>query len=360
MAEFSLPRNSKIGTGKTYRRPPERSGRAGSSLSLEPRRRQQPGHRHLFDRPRRLRADGARRADQDQERDRHDADLPPLLPRGSVRLLRDEHRRHQHARLHQGDRRDQGRRQDLPVAAHAGRQGPGARPDACLRAIPLDPALAADREPGAARPRAAAIGGGAGELDGLWECILCFCCTTACPSYWWNGERYLGPAVLLQAYRWIADSRDEKTGDRLDALEDPFRLYRCHTIMNCTRDLPEEPQPGQGHRRDQKAAGAAPVGRSVRSPSSDLPWIDQRHAGQFDIARIACYQAKTVRHRGGGDQGADPGKAPAQRTAPPKPCNSDIHWQHAICKSRFDTVHPSSEPIGRSGVDPPPGCNPFE
>jgi len=77
------------------------------------------------------------------------------------------------------------------------------------------------------------------RLDGLWECILCFCCSTSCPSYWWNGDRYLGPAVLLQAYGWIADSRDEATGERLDALEDPFRLYRCHTIMNCTRTSPK-------------------------------------------------------------------------------------------------------------------------
>ncbi|MBL6454290.1 succinate dehydrogenase iron-sulfur subunit [Belnapia sp. T6] len=77
------------------------------------------------------------------------------------------------------------------------------------------------------------------KLDGLWECILCFCCSTACPSYWWNGDRYLGPAVLLQAYRWIADSRDEATGERLDNLQDPFRLYRCHTIMNCARTCPK-------------------------------------------------------------------------------------------------------------------------
>jgi succinate dehydrogenase / fumarate reductase iron-sulfur subunit len=83
------------------------------------------------------------------------------------------------------------------------------------------------------------------QLDGLWECILCFCCSTACPSYWWSGERYLGPAVLLQAYRWIADSRDEATGDRLDALEDPFRLYRCHTIMNCTRTCPKNLNPAK-------------------------------------------------------------------------------------------------------------------
>ena len=77
------------------------------------------------------------------------------------------------------------------------------------------------------------------KLDGLWECILCFCCTTACPSYWWNGDRYLGPAVLLQAARWIADSRDEHTGERLDGLQDPFKLYRCHTIMNCTQTCPK-------------------------------------------------------------------------------------------------------------------------
>jgi succinate dehydrogenase / fumarate reductase iron-sulfur subunit len=83
------------------------------------------------------------------------------------------------------------------------------------------------------------------KLDGLWECVLCFCCTTSCPSYWWNGDRYLGPAVLLQAYRWIADSRDEATGERLDALEDPFRLYRCHTIMNCTRTCPKSLNPAK-------------------------------------------------------------------------------------------------------------------
>jgi succinate dehydrogenase / fumarate reductase iron-sulfur subunit len=83
------------------------------------------------------------------------------------------------------------------------------------------------------------------KLDGLWECVLCFCCTTSCPSYWWNSDRYLGPATLLQAYRWIVDSRDEKTGERLDNLEDPFRLYRCHTIMNCTNTCPKNLNPGK-------------------------------------------------------------------------------------------------------------------
>ncbi|HVI53337.1 MAG TPA: succinate dehydrogenase iron-sulfur subunit [Candidatus Sulfotelmatobacter sp.] len=83
------------------------------------------------------------------------------------------------------------------------------------------------------------------KLDGLWECILCFCCQTSCPSYWWNGDRYLGPAVLLQAARWIHDTRDEFQGERLDALEDPFRLYRCHTIMNCTKTCPKGLNPAK-------------------------------------------------------------------------------------------------------------------
>jgi succinate dehydrogenase / fumarate reductase iron-sulfur subunit len=83
------------------------------------------------------------------------------------------------------------------------------------------------------------------KLDGLYECILCACCSTSCPSYWWNGDRYLGPAALLQAYRWLIDSRDEATGDRLDQLEDPFRLYRCHTIMNCANVCPKGLNPAK-------------------------------------------------------------------------------------------------------------------
>ncbi|HEX5354512.1 MAG TPA: succinate dehydrogenase iron-sulfur subunit [Rhodanobacteraceae bacterium] len=83
------------------------------------------------------------------------------------------------------------------------------------------------------------------QLDGLYECILCACCTTACPSYWWNPDRFLGPAVLLQAYRWIIDSRDEATGERLDELDDPFKLYRCHTIMNCTNTCPKGLNPAK-------------------------------------------------------------------------------------------------------------------
>ncbi len=83
------------------------------------------------------------------------------------------------------------------------------------------------------------------KLDGLYECILCACCSTGCPSYWWNSDKFLGPAILLQAYRWLADSRDEMAGERLDHLEDPFRLYRCHTIMNCANVCPKGLNPAK-------------------------------------------------------------------------------------------------------------------
>ena len=82
-------------------------------------------------------------------------------------------------------------------------------------------------------------------VDGLYECIMCACCSTSCPSYWWNQEKYLGPAALLQAYRWLADSRDEARGERLDYLEDPFKLYRCHTIMNCAQVCPKGLNPAK-------------------------------------------------------------------------------------------------------------------
>ncbi|HEX5690516.1 MAG TPA: succinate dehydrogenase iron-sulfur subunit [Roseiflexaceae bacterium] len=91
------------------------------------------------------------------------------------------------------------------------------------------------------------------KLDGLYECILCACCSTSCPSYWWNSERFYGPAALLQAYRWIADSRDENQGERLDALEDPFKLYRCHTIMNCAQVCPKGLNPAKAIAEIKKA-----------------------------------------------------------------------------------------------------------
>jgi len=83
------------------------------------------------------------------------------------------------------------------------------------------------------------------KLDGLYECILCACCSTSCPSYWWNSDRYLGPAALLQAHRWILDSRDEAAEERLGYVDDAFRLYRCHTIMNCTKACPKHLEPAK-------------------------------------------------------------------------------------------------------------------
>ena len=82
-------------------------------------------------------------------------------------------------------------------------------------------------------------------LDGLYECILCACCSTACPSFWWNPDKFIGPAGLLQAYRFLADSRDRDTDARLDYLEDPYRLFRCHTIMNCVDVCPKDLNPAR-------------------------------------------------------------------------------------------------------------------
>ena len=83
------------------------------------------------------------------------------------------------------------------------------------------------------------------KLDGMYECILCACCSTSCPSYWWNSDQYLGPAVLMQAYRWIEDSRDENTKERMEYVDDAMKLYRCKSIMNCTNTCPKGLNPGQ-------------------------------------------------------------------------------------------------------------------
>jgi succinate dehydrogenase / fumarate reductase iron-sulfur subunit len=83
------------------------------------------------------------------------------------------------------------------------------------------------------------------KLDGMWECVMCFSCSTSCPSYWWNEDKYLGPAVLLQANRWIQDSRDEEKKERLNELDDSFKLYKCHSIMNCTNSCPKGLNPAK-------------------------------------------------------------------------------------------------------------------
>ena len=93
------------------------------------------------------------------------------------------------------------------------------------------------------------------KLDGLYECILCACCSTSCPSYWWNSDKYLGPAALLQSYRWVSDSRDQSKADRLDALDDPFKLYRCHTILNCAKACPKNLNPAKAIAELKKLEG---------------------------------------------------------------------------------------------------------
>lgn len=113
------------------------------------------------------------------------------------------------------------------------------------------------------------------KLDGLYECILCACCSTACPSYWWNGDKYLGPAVLMQAYRWIIDSRDEKTDERLNKLCDPFSLFRCHTIMNCTNTCPKGLNPGLAIAELKKLLVCCPP------PKTSLPYTSTENALHF-------------------------------------------------------------------------------
>lgn len=99
-----------------------------------------------------------------------------------------------------------------------------------------------DKETGLAIPNKQSVADRA-KLDGLYECILCACCTASCPSYWWNGDKYLGPAIIQQAYRWIIDSRDEARAERLEKMNDKFSIFKCHTIMNCTKACPKNLNP---------------------------------------------------------------------------------------------------------------------
>ena len=165
------------------------------------------------------------------------------MPRGNLRVMLDEHEWQEWARMHYGNR-GPGRRRANHASATHGRYK-GLVPDlthAFAQYASIQPWLQTASAPQSSErlqsPEDRA------KLDGLYECILCFCCTGSCPSWWWNAERFLGPAVLLQAYRWLVDSRDEATGARLDYLEDSFRLYRCHTIMNCTEACPKGLNPG--------------------------------------------------------------------------------------------------------------------
>jgi succinate dehydrogenase / fumarate reductase iron-sulfur subunit len=127
---------------------------------------------------------------------------------------------------------------DPPAAGAADHPRPDRRHDAFLRAIPLDQAVPDQRRAAAEKERLQSPHARA-ELDGLYECILCACCSTSCPSFWWNPDKFVGPAGLLNAYRFIADSRDQAANERLDDLKDPYRLFRCHSIMNCVDVCPK-------------------------------------------------------------------------------------------------------------------------
>ena len=246
MAEFTLPRNSKIGIGKTYPAPPGAHGCASSRSTA-----------------------GTRRTASNPVIDTFEIDLNDCGPMVLDALIKIKNEIDTTLTFRRSCREG--------ICGSCAMNIDGTNTLACLKAIEdiegavriyplphmpvikdlvpdlthviaqyqsIQPWLQTASPPPPDRERPQSIEERE-KLDGLWECILCFCCTTACPSYWWNSERYLGPAVLLQAYRWIADSRDEKTGERLDKLEDPFRLYRCHTIMNCTRTCPKNLNPAK-------------------------------------------------------------------------------------------------------------------
>ena len=245
MAEFTLPKNSKITKGRDTR---PKSGKRLKTFKVyryDPDSGENPRYDTLHDRSRQVRADGPRRADQDQERDRPDADLPPLVPRGHLRLVLDEHGRPNGLACTTAIEELKGDMRITPLPhmevvkdlvpdfTHFYAQYASIQP--WLKTATTD-AVGKERLQSPAE-RA--------KLDGLYECILCACCSTSCPSYWWNADKFLGPAILLQAYRWLADSRDEATGERLDQLEDPFRLYRCHTIMNCANVCPKGLNPAK-------------------------------------------------------------------------------------------------------------------
>merc|ERR1719382_23395 len=131
------------------------------------------------------------------------------------------------------------------------------------------------------------------KLDGMYECILCACCSTSCPSYWWNADKYLGPAVLMQAYRWMIDSRDQSTKERLDKLRDPFSVYRCHTIMNCTKTCPKGLNPGRAIAEIKKLlAGFAEKGEPGLKGTAGLT----QHGNSFSGATmISCFFVRTRR-----------------------------------------------------------------
>lgn len=171
----------------------------------------------------------------------------------------------------------EGRIANLPSSPYLRCQGPSTRLDSTIQAIQVDQTVLTERLQTRRRMSSTILPAHAAytqtstntcvrqglenrqspadrkKLDGLYECILCFCCSTSCPSYWWNSEEYLGPAVLLQSYRWLADSRDERTEERKAMLDNSMSLYRCHTILNCSRTCPKGLNPAKAIAEIKKA-----------------------------------------------------------------------------------------------------------
>ena len=246
MAEFALPKNSRVQPGEVHKaKPGAKQPRAFKIYRYDPDEPGEPAGRHLRARPRRMRADGPGRADQDQERGRQHADLPPLLPRGHLRLVLDEHRRREHARLHQGDRGRRRRRRDLPPAAHGGDPRPGRRLHPLLGAVRVDQALAPDLRAAARTRSARSRSRSAPSWTGSTSAS---CAPAARPPARPTG----GTATAISARRpcsspiagWsTAATRPPASGST--TLEDPFKLYRCHTIMNCANTCPKGLNPAK-------------------------------------------------------------------------------------------------------------------
>ena len=147
------------------------------------------------------------------------------------------------------------------------------------------------------------------ELNGLYECILCACCSTACPSFWWNPDKFVGPAGLLQAYRFIADTRDQATNERLDNLEDPYRLFRCHSIMNCVDVCPKGLNPTRAIGKIKDCWSSARSRRACRSTRPELDrmrWRCRRGMLELDLvlARFLERHVETLDREGSGVQRA--------------------------------------------------------